>query len=83
MIVNMHEAKTNLSRYVEQALAGEEIILARADEPLVVLVPLAALAGAKRNNVVLGVMEGAFEVPGNFDDPLPAALLAEWYGDAL
>jgi prevent-host-death family protein len=71
MIVNMHEAKTHLSKYVEKALAGEEVILARAGEPVVALVPVAALAGEKRNNVILGVMAGAFEVPDHFDDPLP------------
>ncbi len=38
-IVNMHEAKTKLSKLVEEALAGEEIILAKAGKPLVRLVP--------------------------------------------
>jgi prevent-host-death family protein len=40
-IVNMHEAKTTLSRLVERALAGEEIVIARNGEPLVKLVPVA------------------------------------------
>jgi len=70
MIVNMHEAKTNLSKYVEKALAGEEVLLARAGEPVVALVPLGSLAREKRNNVILGVMERAFEVPDDFDEPL-------------
>jgi prevent-host-death family protein len=39
-IVNMHEAKSTLSRLVERAMAGEEIILARAGKPLVRLVPV-------------------------------------------
>lgn len=39
-IVNMHEAKTSLSRLVERALAGEEIVIARKGEPLVKLVPV-------------------------------------------
>ena len=39
-IVNMHEAKTTLSRLVERARAGEEIIIAKAGEPLVTLVPV-------------------------------------------
>jgi prevent-host-death family protein len=38
--VNMHEAKTSLSRLVERALAGEEIVIARNGEPLVKLVPV-------------------------------------------
>lgn len=83
MIVNMHEAKTHLSKYVEKALAGEEVILARAGEPVVALVPLASLAGEKRNNVILGVMEGAFEVPDDFDEPLPDEVLNEFYRKTL
>ena len=39
-IVNMHQAKTTLSRLVERALAGEDIVIARNGEPLVKLVPL-------------------------------------------
>lgn len=40
MQVNLHDAKTHLSRYVDQALAGEEVVIARAGKPLVRLVPL-------------------------------------------
>lgn len=39
-IVNMHQAKTSLSRLVEKALAGEEVVIARNGEPLVQLVPV-------------------------------------------
>jgi prevent-host-death family protein len=83
MIVNMHEAKTHLSKYVEKALAGEEVILARAGEPVVALVPVDSLAGERRNNVILGVMADAFEVPDGFDDPLPDEMLNEFYRDRL
>jgi prevent-host-death family protein len=38
--VNLHDAKTHLSRYVDQALEGEEVVIARAGRPLVKLVPL-------------------------------------------
>ena len=40
MQVNLHDAKTHLSRYVDQALAGEEVVIARAGKPLVQLVPV-------------------------------------------
>jgi antitoxin (DNA-binding transcriptional repressor) of toxin-antitoxin stability system len=40
MQVNLHDAKTHLSRDVDQALAGEEVVIARAAKPLVRLVPL-------------------------------------------
>lgn len=83
MIVNMHEAKTHLSKYVEKVLAGEEVILARAGEPVAALVPLSSLAVEKRNHVILGIMEGAFEVPDNFDDPLPDEILDEFYQGSL
>jgi len=39
-VVNMHQAKTSLSRLVERALAGEEVVIARNGEPLVKLVPV-------------------------------------------
>jgi prevent-host-death family protein len=39
MRVNLHDAKTHLSRYVDQALTGEEVVIARAGKPLVKLVP--------------------------------------------
>jgi prevent-host-death family protein len=42
MQVNLHDAKTHLSRYVDQALEGEEVVIARAGRPLVRLVPVAA-----------------------------------------
>ena len=41
MQVNLHDAKTNLSRFVEQALDGEDVVIARAGRPLVRLVPVA------------------------------------------
>lgn len=79
MIVTMHEAKAHLAKYVEKALAGEEVIFASAGEPMVALVPLSALKGAKPNNVILGILAGAFAVPDNFDDPLPEEICNEFY----
>lgn len=81
MIINMHDAKTHLSRYVEKALAGEEVILARAGEPVAALVPLDALAGAKKNSVILGIITGAFAVPDHFDALLPEEVMAAFYGE--
>ncbi len=40
MQMNLHDAKTHLSRYVDQAVAGEEVVIARAGKPLVRLVPV-------------------------------------------
>lgn len=52
--VNMHEAKTHLSRLVEEAAAGEEIIIARAGKPLVRLVAVAALEGPRSLGALAG-----------------------------
>jgi prevent-host-death family protein len=62
--VNIHEAKTHLSRFVDQAAAGDEIIIARAGKPVARLVPLAPNEGAPRQ---LGLGKGRFTLPANFD----------------
>ncbi|MBC7801739.1 MAG: type II toxin-antitoxin system Phd/YefM family antitoxin [Gemmatimonadaceae bacterium] len=70
--VNIHAAKTHLSRLVDQAAAGEEIVIARAGKPIARLVPLAPVKKEKR---VLGILAGTLKVPDNWDDPLPDDLL--------
>jgi prevent-host-death family protein len=62
--INIHEAKTHLSRYVEEAAAGEEIIIAKAGKPIARLVPLEPPHKQPRQ---LGLGRGRFEVPENFD----------------
>jgi prevent-host-death family protein len=79
MIVNMHEAKIHLAKYVEKALSGEEVIFSEAGKPMVALVPVSALKTVKRNTVILGTLAGAFKVPDNFDDPLPDEICNEFY----
>lgn len=54
MQVNLHDAKTHLSRYVDQALEGEEVVIARAGHPLVKLVPLEP----RRRQRQLGFLRG-------------------------
>ncbi|MGB5833852.1 MAG: type II toxin-antitoxin system prevent-host-death family antitoxin [Thiohalocapsa sp.] len=62
---NMHEAKTHLSRLVEQAAQGQPFVIARAGKPLVKVVPLIPPeVGAKRR---LGFMTDQIEVPEDFD----------------
>lgn len=65
-MVNVHEAKTHLSRLLARVEAGEEIIIARAGKPLARLSPVGDRPGR-----VLGLDEGLFEVPDDLDDPLP------------
>lgn len=63
--INMHEAKTHLSRLVDEAVNGEPFIIAKAGKPLVKVVPLTAEeAGAEQR---LGFLEGKIRVPDDFD----------------
>ena len=63
--VNIHEAKTQLSRLVEAAARGEGFIIAKAGKPLVKVVAIdAPEAGARRR---LGFLAGRFRVPEDFD----------------
>ncbi|MDH5676462.1 MAG: type II toxin-antitoxin system prevent-host-death family antitoxin [Myxococcales bacterium] len=74
-IVNMHEAKSTLSKLVEEAEAGEEIVLARAGKPVARLLPLLARAPHK-----LGQWRGKVRMAEDFDAPLPDDVLRDWEG---
>ncbi|MBI5891017.1 MAG: type II toxin-antitoxin system Phd/YefM family antitoxin [Nitrosomonadales bacterium] len=63
--VNIHEAKTQFSRIVEQAEAGEEIVIARGGKPVARLVSLASAAPKPRK---LGLGKKRFTFPANFDN---------------
>jgi prevent-host-death family protein len=65
--VNIHAAKTHLSRLVDAAAAGEEIIIAKSGKPLARLCPLAQ----EPRKRVLGRLRGKLIVPDDFDAPLP------------
>ena len=73
--VNVHEAKTQLSRLLEAVEAGEEVIIARAGKPVARLVPLAADKPRRR----LGLLKGRLSVPDDFDAPLPDDVLDTFY----
>ena len=73
--VNMHQAKTELSKLVERAEAGEEIIIARAGKPAAKLV---AFSPARPRR--LGLLKGRFRIPDDFNDPLPAEILDAFSG---
>lgn len=72
--VNVHEAKTHLSRLLEQAMAGEEVIIMRSGRRLVRLTPVET-APVRRK---LGTAKGDFVVPDDFNDPLPGEVLSEF-----
>ena len=77
-VINIHAAKTQLSRLVDEAAAGNEIIIARAGKPVAKLVPLAPAAAKHRR--VLGRLAGQLVVPENFDAPLPDDMLDAFEG---
>ena len=70
--VNIHAAKTQLSRLVDAAAAGEEIIIAKAGKPLARLGPLVGPRAKRR----LGILAGKLRVPEDFDAPLPDEVIA-------
>ena len=78
MEVNIHEAKTHLSRLLQRVAQGEEITIARAG------VPVARLVAVEKKNSVrpLGFARDEIWIADDFDAPLPDDLLAAFYGEA-
>ena len=76
-ISNIHEAKTQLSKLIESALAGEEIVIAKAGKPLVKLIPYQE----NQKPRTPGGWEGKVTISDNFDDELPANVLAKFTGE--
>ena len=64
--VNIHEAKTHLSRLVEQAAAGEPFIIAKSGKPIVKVTAIDTPARAERRRV--GFLQGEIDVPHDFDE---------------
>jgi len=76
--VNIHEAKTHLSRLVDRAAQGEEFVIAKAGKPLVKVVPLDA---ATRQGVRLGFLAGEISVPDDFDTMGQEQIQQLFHGD--
>ncbi len=76
--VNIHEAKTHLSRLVEEAAKGEPFVIAKAGRPLVKVMALDAPTGAQVRR--LGFMAGEISVPDDFDR-MGAAEIERLFGD--
>jgi prevent-host-death family protein len=76
--INIHSAKTQLSKLIEAAERGEEVIIARAGKPVAKLVALENQKPARK----AGCMKGLFEVPESFFDPLPKDILDAFEGKA-
>jgi prevent-host-death family protein len=76
-IINIHDAKTHLSRLLERAHSGEEIILAKAGKPYAKLVPITPVSRSRRP----GRLDG--RVTDAFFEPLPEDELSAWEGGAV
>jgi prevent-host-death family protein len=77
--VNIHEAKTHLSRLVERAAKGETVIIAKAGKPLVKLVPVErpVVDTSKR----FDFMKGQIKIPENFDRWMEDEIAEMFYGE--
>lgn len=73
--VNIHEAKTHLSQLLALVEAGEEVVIARSGKPVARLCPVPST-----DRRVFGRDRGLYEVPEDFDDPLPEEVLREFFG---
>ena len=74
LMVNVHEAKTHFSRLLEQAHAGQEIVLAKAGKPYARLMPLSPTSGKRQPGRLSGRVDEAFFAP------LPDEELDAWEG---
>jgi len=77
LVYNLYEAKSSLSRLVERAAAGEEIVIAKAGKPLAKLVSLVKDPKPRQP----GGWEGQVYISEDFDEPLPEDILAAFEGE--
>jgi prevent-host-death family protein len=77
--VNIHEAKTHLSRLVEEAAKGEPFVIAKAGKPMVKVVPLDAAAEQPKKRR-LGFLKGQLKVPDDFDTMMQDEIEELFYG---
>jgi prevent-host-death family protein len=76
--VNIHAAKTHLSRLIDAVMEGEEIVIARSGRPVARLVPLQQ--AVKPGQRQLGILGGKLKVPDDFDAPLSEEILRDFEG---
>lgn len=77
MLVNIHDAKTHFSRYVNQALQGDEVIIARDGKPVIRLVPYTEETKVRQG----GQFKGLINISDDFNAPLPEDILKQFHGD--
>lgn len=77
-LVNVHKAKTELSRLLKRVAQGEEVIIARAGKPVARLIPAVTPRPASR----LGLDKSDWQVPADFNDPLPEELIEGFWNQS-
>ena len=75
--INIYEAKTHLSKLIDQAALGEDVIIARSGKPVARLTRLVA----KQPTIRYGVLKGKINVADDFDAPLPDDVIASFAGE--
>jgi antitoxin (DNA-binding transcriptional repressor) of toxin-antitoxin stability system len=76
--LNVHEAKTHLSRYLERLERGETIILCRRNIPIAEIRPIPRPRSIKRP---IGLAKGKLKIPPGFFEPLPSELIDAFHGE--
>jgi prevent-host-death family protein len=74
--INIYEAKTQLSKLVDQAAAGKDVIIARGGKPVARLTSLTA----DKRTIRFGLLKGKVKVSADFDAQLPESLMAQFLG---
>lgn len=75
-IYNIHQAKTHFSQLINQAMAGEEVIIARGNNPMIQLIPYKQELPPRKG----GQLKGIMHIAEDFDAALPKSLLDSFYG---
>ena len=73
-VINIHEAKTHLSKIIDEVAAGGEVIIAKAGKPMARIVPLTGMVRPKK----FGLLKGKIKVPDDFNKPLEDSELSEF-----
>jgi prevent-host-death family protein len=75
-VVNIYDAKTRLSKLIEEAAAGNDVIIARGGKPVARLTRL----GSSKRKLKFGALKGKIKISTDFDAPLPSEVLRQFEG---
>lgn len=75
-VINIHDAKTHLSKIVDEVAGGAKVIIAKAGKPMARLSPISAPIRPKK----LGLLKGKIKIPDDFNAPLDQEMIAEFEG---